>query len=255
MGRFKSTYIPFEDEQQLVESLISRARHHAQTNRAYSMEIIAHLQDHAYEYDDNALFNACRELMSVVMSASPYPPRPLHERAGDDCNFPKTEAAEDVAYDSRLDGIFDEQVKVSKVKAALDQLSFRKTGRVEWYVVFRVLLHLRWLKDTCEQKDFLSWVNLQYHCGWEKKHHFTFSRDVHKSLRDQDVSRWNAISTREYTKGYVYYNFAVQLRNTFQTIIVNGLESRTPVTDFSLGKNRDKAIFMVRSNQLINWGK
>lgn len=165
-------------------------------------------------------------------------------------NYPDIEKP----YDNTLDSIFNKKVKVSAVKEALDKLAFKKTGRVEWYVVYKVFLHLKWLKNGCEQKTFLQWVNLQYHCGWTKEHHFTF-RDVHKTMRDKDISCWNTIDNKDYTKGVTYYNFAVLLRNTFEIIIINGKESKEPVTDFSQGDNRDRTSFMVNPAQLINWGK
>ena len=65
----------------------------------------------------------------------------------------------------------------------------------------------------------------------------------------------NTIDNKDYTKGVTYYNFAVLLRNTFEIIIINGKESKEPITDFSQGDNRDRTSFMVNPAQLINWGK
>lgn len=257
MGRFLSTHIQFENQSQSIEDLISRVRYYASTNRLYSIEIIAHLQDHAYQSDDDALFSVCRELMIIVQSPSPYTAKQSQQRAGDSNNLPEETdlKAETIYYDNSLDSIFSEKVKVKQVKIALDQLAFKKSSRIHWYVVYRVFQYLHWLIDGCEQKAFLKWVNLQYHCGWCEEQHFTFSRDVNSELRKKDITLWNSISYRNYTKGETYYNFAVLLRNTFEHVIVNGQEQKEPVTNFASGKNRDRNTFMANSTQLINWGK
>lgn len=257
MSRFRSTHIQFEDRIQPIEDLVSRARYYAVTNRAYSLEVILHLQDHAHQFGDDALFSECRELMMSVQSPSPYPVCRSLQRAGDSNNRPKDSDPKDeyIFYDSSLDHIFCDKVKVIEVKKTLDKLDFRKSSRVHWYVVYRFFLYLRWLTDNCEQKAFLQWVNLQYHCGWSEEQHFTFSRDVNSELRNRDISTWNAINYQKYTKGMVYYNFAVLLRNTFEHIVINNQELKMPVTDFTTGKNRDRNLYMVNSTQLVNWGK
>lgn len=254
---FKSTQVQFEGRLQHVEDLIDRARFHAQTNRSYSLEIIVHLQDHAIENNDDELKAVCRSLMMSVQSPSPYATKHNQQTAGDINNRPRSvePPVKDVVYDNRLDIIFDERVKVSAVKMELDKLVFKKSGRTKWFVVYRVFLYLKWLKEGCQQKKFLQWVNLQFHCGWTKEIHFVFSKDVNKTLRDKDVSYWNTIDNKAYTKGKEQYEFAVLLRNTFETIIVNGKEVKGPVTDFSIGRNRDKTAFMANPSQLINWGK
>lgn len=160
-----------------------------------------------------------------------------------------------IPYDTSLDQIFDERVKVEQVKKALDNLTFKKNGRVDWFVVYNVFLHLKWLKENCKQNAFLKWVNLQFKCGWVKDEHFTFSRDVHKELRDNDISCWKTIDNNQYTKGTKYYNFAVLLRNTFEIVIIEGKESKEPVKNFTIGMNRDRPVFMAKPGQYINWGK
>ena len=90
MGRFKSTNIEFEGRVQVIEELISRARFYAQTNRAYSLEIIIHLQDHAHQYNDSVLFDVCRELMMNVQSPSPYTTSYSKQKPADFNNLPAT---------------------------------------------------------------------------------------------------------------------------------------------------------------------
>lgn len=60
--------------------------------------------------------------------------------------------------------------------------------------------------------------------------------------------------TTKYSKCSNYYNFAVLLRNTFEIVKVNGRELKDPVQDFVLGKNKDRYVFMVNPNDLINSG-
>ena len=207
---------------------------------------------------DAALFTVCRELMYAVQSPSPYSAKRNQRFASDENNRPRMAEplAEELSYDDSLDDIFDERVRGQKVKKALDRLTFKKTGRVEWFVAYKVFLHLKWIKEGCEQKEFLKWVNLQYHCGWDKEHHFVFSRDVNKSLRDNDISCWKTIRNNEYTKGEKYYNFAILLRTTFQQVIVNDrVLLKEQIQDFLIGKNRDRQEFMVNPANLINWGK
>ena len=257
MYTFKNTTIEFEGQLQRIDDLISRARYHAQTNRAYSLEIILHLQDHAHQFGDSALFGVCRDLMLFVHSPSPYPMRSNAQHASDENNRPKLTEPQttELPYDNSLDGIFDERVKVQNIKKKLDKMTFKKNSRVNWFVVYRVLLHLKWMKEDCSQKAFLEWVNLQYHCEWTEKQHFTFSRDVDKSMRNTDISLWNMLDSNKYTKGEAYYNFAVLLRNTFEMVIINGMELKEPAKDFITGKNRDRSEFMAHPAQLINWGK
>ena len=117
MERFKSTHIEFENQVQRIEDLISRARFYAQTNRPYSLEIILHLQDHAHQLDDAALFTVCRELMYAVQSPSPYSAKRNQRFASDENNRPRMAEplAEELSYDDSLDDIFDERVRGQKV--------------------------------------------------------------------------------------------------------------------------------------------
>ena len=258
LKNINNSTIEFEDQLQLIDDLISRARHYAQTNRSYSLEVILHLLDHAHHFNDSALFDVCHELMALVNSPSPYPLLQDIQQADDKNNRQKSaiEATPtELPYDNSLDDIFDKRVNTQSLKIKLDSMTFNKKSRVHWYVVYQVLLHLKWLKEDCQQKAFLQWVNLQYHCGWTKNIDLAFSRDVNKSMRDVNVSLWNTIDKSIYTKGQTYYNFAVLLRNTFEKVIVNGKEQKEPAKDFITGKNRDRTEFMACPGQLINWGK
>ena len=262
MAEFKNTTIEFEGQQQRIEDLMSRARFNAQINRAYSLEIILHLQDHAYQLGDDALFEVCRELMMSVQSPSPYPVRRDHQRAGDENNRPRMAEPDQIGmpYDDSMDKIFDARVNPKAVKKALDAINtFTKKEHRFWYVVMKVLTYLRWIPANTKIIDFLRWANLQYDLGWTTKRHFSFS-DVGgdtkhgKAIKDTDITQWHLITEREFRDIQKYCNFALLLKTTFVHIIVNGMEQKT-VTDFNTGKPRDRVQFMKKANELINWGK
>ena len=237
MGPFKSTTIEFEGQTQRIDDLVGRARFHAQTNRAYSLEIILHLQDHAYYMGDAPLFDVCRELMSIVQSPSPYP-----------------------AHDNSLDKVFDARVKPVAVKEALDVVTtFGKEEHRFWFVLMKVLIHLRWIPANAKIADFLRWASLQYHLGWTTKRQLSFS-DIGgdgrkgKVIKDTDITLWHQITERDFRDIQKYRNFALLLKTTFVHIIVNGMEQRN-ASDFNIGKIRDRVQFMKKANELINWGK
>lgn len=261
MGPFKNTTIRFEGLEQSVEDLLSRARYHAQTNRLYSMEIIVHLQDHAHQYGDTALFDVCRELMALVQSPSPYLVRRDYQYAGDENNRPKVADSEQLEdpYDDSMDKVFDERVKPMAVKKALDLITtFGKKEHRFWFVVMSVLVHLRWIPSDTTIADFLRWASLQYHLDWTSKKQLSFS-DIGgvgngKLIKDTDITLWHQISENEFRDIRKYRQFSILLKTTFVYIIVNGMEKKD-VTDFNTGKIRDRAQFMKKPNELINWGK
>ena len=241
---------------------MSRARYHAQTNRAYSLEIILHLQDHAYQLGDDALFEACRELMMSVQSPSPYPVRRDQRHAGDENNRPRYMEPEqtDTPYDDIMDRIFDPRVNPKAVKKALDTVTtFSKKEHRFWFVFMKVLIHLQWIPADTKIKDLLRWANLQYNLGWTTIRHFSFSDIGSKTrfgnvIKDTDITLWHTITDREFRDIQKYRTFALLLKTTFVHIIDGGMEQQT-VTDFNTGKPRDRIQFMKKANELINWGK
>ena len=262
MAAFKSTTIEFEGQQQRIDDLISRARYYAQTNRAYTLEVILHLQDHAYQLGDDALFDMCRELMTSVQSPSPYLVRRNYQHAGDENNRPRIVESRqtEATYDDSMDKVFDPRVNPEAVKEALDTVTvFSPTEHRFWFVVMKVLIYLRWIPANTKIIDFLRWANLQYNLGWTTKRHFSFS-DVGgdakhgKAIKDTDITQWHHITEREFRDIQKYRNFALLLKTTFVHIIVGGMEQKT-VTDFNIGKPRDRVQFMKKPNELINWGK
>ena len=262
MGPFKSTTIEFEDRQQRIDDLINRAYYYAQTNRAYSLEIILHLEDHAHQTDDDALFDICRELMTSVQSPSPYLVRRNYQHAGDENNRPRMMDPEltEEPYDESMDKVFDPRVNPKVVKKALDTVTtFSPKEHRFWFVVMKVLIHLHWIPADTQINDFLRWANLQYQLGWSTKRHFSFSDIGGKTrfgnvIKDTDITLWHTITDKEFRDIQKYLAFALLLKTTFVHIIVNGMEQKT-VTDFNTGKPRDRVQFMKKANELINWGK
>lgn len=262
MEAFKSTTIEFEGQLQRIEELMSRARYHAKTNRPYSLEIILHLQDHAFQLHDTALFDACRELMSFVQSPSPYFVRRDHQYASDENNRPRNVEPElfEEPYDDSMDRIFDRRVNPKAVKTALDAITtLAKDERPFWFVAMRVLIHLQWVPANTTIADFLRWASLQYHLGWTTKKQLSFSdiggdAKFGKVIKATDITQWHLITERDFRDIQKYRNFSVLLKTTFVHVIVNDKEEKT-VTDFNTGKFRDRAQFMKKANELINWGK
>ena len=262
MESFKSATIEFEGQTQRLDELISRARYYAKTNRSYSMEIILHLQDHAHQFGDATLFEVCRDLMMLIQSPSPYLVRHDYQHASDENNRPKIAEPEPAKepYDDSLDIVFDKRVKPQAVKKVLDTITtFAKEEHRFWFVAMKVFIHLQWIPANAKTSVFLRWSNLQYNLGWTTKRQLSFS-DIGggtkngKVIKDTDITRWYQISEREFRDIQKYRNFAVLLKTTFVHIIVDGMEQKT-VTDFNIGKPRDRVQFMKKANELINWGK
>ena len=259
MSSFKTTTVEFEGQQQRIDDLIGRARFHAQTNRAYSMEILIHLFDHAHQFGDIELFDTCRKLMELAQSPSPYPIVPTHDHAGDDNNRPKTENIPDIEppYDDSLDSIFDKCVNPEKVKRALDGITtLDKHKHPFWFITMKVLVYLRWVPTTTTTKDFLRWASLQYDLGWTTDRQLSFSeiggdKATKKVIKDTDITLWNHISDRVFRDIQKYRNFSILVKKTFVHVIVDGKEP-TYVTDFNVGKFFDRAEFMKKANELIN---
>ncbi len=172
-------------------------------------------------------------------------------------------------YDTTYDYIFDPRVKPEAVKKALDNITtFDKCQHPFWFVFMKVLVHLQWIPASTYTKDVLSWASLQYDLNWKTKKHLSFSdiggdkRDMNreanewkqKKIKDTDITLWNTISKTEFRDIEKYRKFALLLKKTFVHFIVDGLEVKV-VTDFNLGKPRDRVKFMKSPKNLINSGK
>ena len=172
-------------------------------------------------------------------------------------------------YDTTYDYIFDPRVKPEEVKKTLDKITtFDKRQHPFWFVFMKVLVHLQWIPTSTYTKDVLKWASLQYNLNWTTKKQLSFSeiggdkRDMNreanegkqKKMKDTDITLWNTISKTEFRDIEKYRKFALLLKKTFVHFIVDGLEVEE-VTDFNLGKPRDRAKFMKSPQKLINWGK
>jgi hypothetical protein len=172
-------------------------------------------------------------------------------------------------YDTTYDYIFDPRVKPKAVKKALDNITtFDKCQHPFWFVFMKVLVHLQWIPASTYTKDVLSWASLQYDLNWTTKRQLSFSdiggdkRDMNreanegkqKKIKDTDITLWNTISKTEFRDIEKYRKFSLLLKKTFVHFIVDGLEVKV-VTDFNLGKPRDRVKFMKSPKNLINSGK
>lgn len=149
MGLFKSTNIEFEGKVQAIDDLISRARFYAQTNRTYSLEIIVHLQDHARQYDDSALFDVCRKLMMLVQSPSPYPTNNSKQKAADVNNLPNPQPRE-LTWEEKKRCFKDALIYVMDLKKDDGDYLFNKGPK--WIVPYRFAVDK---KDIMYDKDAL----------------------------------------------------------------------------------------------------
>ena len=172
-------------------------------------------------------------------------------------------------YDTTYDFIFDPRVKPQAVKEALDNITtFDKCQHPFWFVFMKVLVHLHWIPISTYTKDVLKWASLQYELNWKTKKQLSFSdiggdkRDMNresnegkqKKIKDTDITLWNTISKTEFRDIEKYRKFALLLKKTFIHFVVDGLEVKV-VTDFNLGKPRDRVKFMKSPKNLINSGK
>ena len=172
-------------------------------------------------------------------------------------------------YDTTYDHIFDPRVNAKELRATLDDITFfDKRQHPFWFVFMQVLIHLHWMPPSTKIKDVLNWASLQYNLNWTTPKQLSFSdiggdtRDMNRKTNEKrrkkikafDITQWQDISIMEFRDIEKYRQFALLLKKSFVHIIVDGVE-KNDVTDFNLGKPRDRAIFMKFPNKLINWGK
>ena len=124
----------------------------------------------------------------------------------------------------------------------------------------KVLIHLQWIPADTKIKDLLRWANLQYNLGWTTIRHFSFSDIGSKTrfgnvIKDTDITLWHVITDRDFRDIQKYRNFALLLKMTFVHVIDNTGKELNSVSDFNIGKPRDRVQFMKKPNALINWGK
>lgn len=181
-----------------------------------------------------------------------------------------TQIIPDENWDDTYDYIFDERVKPSEIKKAMDSITIpKRISKIRFYYVScRVLETLKYLTDNTARPDFLRWVNIHFNCGWpdDKKHkrRFSFSlEDSSKNLENQHPSEWDE-KTIKGGSGKYHHQLAIDLKNAFTQTMVNGTAIDNSES-FEHLKDREKFLrhayhledekYFVPENAYINDGK
>lgn len=135
--------------------------------------------------------------------------------------------------------IFKKMIKEGKVIEVLGNLySDKVKGKRRWYIIYRVLLFIEWLKLT-NQIEFINWVNS--HFGWTGIKEF---RGVQSEFTHYDPPKWNYLIVKgkngkpdNEELGSDYYDFAVAVRDALVDV------------DKITGEMQDKDVFRVNPHQ------
>lgn len=151
---------------------------------------------------------------------------------------------EEEDYDEEDDNVeaprvLKNKIKEDKVIEVLRNLfSDKVKGKRRWYVIYRVLLFIEWLRLT-NQIDFINWV--KSHFGWTGIKEF---RGIQSEFTHSDPNKWNLIIIKgkrgksdNEELGSDYYDFAVEVRDTFVDV------------DLTTGEMQDKDEFRANPHQ------
>ncbi|MBR2229124.1 MAG: hypothetical protein IJ886_02475 [Prevotella sp.] len=240
MGRFKTEKIYYKDEEIPPEELIFWGNIHASDDPKVTISIAAHLFHAAYKNHDDDLLREGEKLMSAANSPCRFIASINAEQATDENNRPsqssvppipysyKEKAKAEEAWDSSRDVIFDMKIRPQQVKKAMDGVESEKvSGRPYYFVAFTVLKILKYIPLNTSPRDFLLWVNLQYHCGWsedpQKKHQLSFRlQGTIKELSKKHPSEWKNVESWG-DMAMEYHKLAVSFKNAFTQTLVNGI--------------------------------
>jgi DNA-binding transcriptional MerR regulator len=165
------------------------------------------------------------------------------EEEGDDKLEDDYEEEDDYTDDEEEDNeaprIFKKKIKEDKVIEALRNLySDKVIGKRRWYVIYRVLLFIEWLRLT-NQIDFINWV--KSHFGWNGVKEF---RGVQSQFTHSDPPKWNYLIVKgkngkpdNEELGPDYYDFAVTIRDALVDV------------DLTTGEMQDKDEFRANPHQ------
>lgn len=141
--------------------------------------------------------------------------------------------------DNEAPRIFKNMIKEDIVIEVLGNLySDKVIGKRRWYVIYRVLLFIEWLKLT-NQIDFINWVQSNF--GWKGEKEF---RGIQSEFTHSDPNKWDLIIVKgkrgkpdNEELGPDYYDFAVEVRDTFVDV------------DLTTGEMQDKDEFRANPHQ------
>lgn len=242
MSRYKVDKIYYPNRWQRTEDLVADAYSFAPRKPSETIEITLHLIAAAHHYNDNELYNVSLDLMRIANSPCRFMADNSAVRATDSNNRPLISPVptipaellnhvivEDEKWDDTYDYIFDERVKPSEIKRAMEGIKYptRISQRRFYYVAYRVFHAINYFSDKVTPSDFLRWINFHFNCGWiddnEHRKQFVFAlEDSSKKLEDQHPSDWNEKTIRG-GSGKHHHQLAVTLKNTFTETIVNGI--------------------------------
>lgn len=288
MGRYKLESIPYDNRVPTTESLLDEGFSAAARGKyEHAEEIALVILMEANSAGDDKLFAKGKELANACHVPSRFHPDYSQPQAASPQNLadpvepPKpqgtkvTEISDDIFYacmpegkrkeaepwDDSLDAkVFDSRIKPQAVKRALDDITtINKTEHKFWFVLMKVLIHLKWLVDGAQTNDFLRWASLHYSLNWNTKKQLSFA-DINYSRKDDcnkgiikrtDITEWKQIKKEQFRDIESYIAFALKLKKTFVLFMVNGKELPVP-TDFSQGVPRDREQFLRAPENSIN---
>lgn len=180
-------------------------------------ELIRMVGSHAYKCGDRNLMSICDNMQTeyginvfgdnLLVATSP-------QNSMDDI-FSEGESAYNA---SQWDNIFHDTIDVAKVKCALPSLTSNKVLDIKrWYVIYKVLKEIDWLKDS-QATHFIAWVKDVYGWEWETK---DFKR-VLPGFKNTPTYKWGEDTIKDALTGIEYKALADQVRNKFVTI-TNGV--------------------------------
>ena len=128
-----------------------------------------------------------------------------------------------LSWDDSFDFIFNKKVKPQEIYNALkDAIPDTKLlGRPQYYVSFRILKILKYVKSDTTVKDYLKWINLHFNYEWSSDNDLKFRINNKKEFDKLHPSKWKNINTKSDIEES-YYNYAIALKNVFTQTIENG---------------------------------
>jgi len=157
-------------------------------------------------------------------------------------------------WDDTFDDIFDNRIDVSKLPDAIrDIKSSSITDNKKIYVIFRVLVYIKWISNIRgAQKKFLKWYH--YHIDHIKKEDIkdkdcSFT-DINNGLKHTEVNNWNENTMTNKALSLNYQQFAITVKNKFTQTVVNGLAKDN--CEFNAGKLIDRSEFIKGSDRINN---
>lgn len=244
MSKFDTEKVIYPCREQSTEDLLFDADMHWHNGeRKDAADVLFNVLCDAIRNNDQKLIDECLKRQSEMRNQfCSFIPSYTASEATDNHNRPteppgpkipdsllNVEDKGEEEWDDTYDYIFDEKVKPSEIKKAMERIKYptKISQRRFFYVTYRILDVIKYFSDKITPSDFLRWINLHFNCGWidDNKHRkqFVFAlEDSSKNLEDQHPSDWDEKTIRG-GSGKQHHQLAVKLKNTFTETIVNGI--------------------------------